>query len=330
MLYRLTVIIYIAFALNTAQAAKQVIFNASYDIARELFAAYNPLFAKFWLETTGNEITIKQSHAGSSKQANAILYGMKADVVTFNQVTDIQILYEKGKMIPENWASRLPDNSAPYYSTIAFLVRKGNPKNIHGWEDLVRKDVSIVLPNPKTSGNGRYSYLAALAYAKETFQEENQQYSYLKKLLSHVAVFDIGGRSATTSFVERGLGDVLLTFESEVNNIKKEYADKEFEIIVPNISILAEFPVTWIDKNVDKNRTKDIAKAYLNYLYSEPAQKLLISFNYRVHNPNLMQINQKKFPKVSLKTVEEIAGSWSQVMKNEFASGARLDQLQRN
>lgn len=318
--------LFAALIFGSAHAADQKLLNASYDIARELFTAYNPLFIKHWKETTGQQVQIRQSHAGSSKQANAILHGMKADVVTFNQVTDVQVLADKGHLLPQNWASRLPNNSSPYYSTTAFLVRKGNPEEIHGWADLVKNEVRVVFPNPKTSGNGRYTYLAALGYAQDHFQGEDAQYAYLKKLLAHVAVFDTGGRGATTSFVERGLGDVLITFESEVNNIKKEYADKAYEVVVPKLSILAEFPVAWIDHNVAKNGTEALAKDYLNYLYSKPAQKLLASFHYRVRDP---QINADTFPQVRLKTVEEIAGSWPQAMKTHFASGARLDQLQQ-
>lgn len=312
-----------------AQAADQTILNTSYDIARELFAAYNPLFQTHWQETTGNTIEIKQSHAGSSKQANAILHGLKADVVTFNQVTDVQVLADKGHLIPEDWASRLPNNSSPYYSTTAFLVRKGNPKGIHDWGDLVKDDVQVVFPNPKTSGNGRYTYLAALGYAQDNYDSEDAQYAYLKEFLSHVVVFDTGGRGATTSFVERKLGDALITFESEVNNIKQEYGDQGFEVVVPKTSILAEFPVAWIDKNVEKNGTEAVAKEYLTYLYSQPAQELLASFNYRVHDPVVVEANAEKFPEVKLKTVEEIVGGWENAMKTEFSTGGKLDQLQR-
>lgn len=314
---------------NLSYAENQTLLNASYDIARELFATYNPMFAKHWQEKTGNTVEIKQSHAGSSKQANAILHGLKADIVTFNQVTDVQVLADKGHLIPENWADRLPNHSSPYYSTTAFLVRKGNPKNIHDWGDLAKPDVKVVFPNPKTSGNGRYTYLAALGYAQDAFDSEDKQYDYLKQLLSHVAVFDTGGRGATTSFVERKLGDALITFESEVNNIKKEYPDEQFEVVVPKVSILAEFPVAWVDKVTEKNGTTEIAKEYLNYLYSPEAQELLASFNYRVQDKDVATQHATKFPPVKLKTVEEIAGGWANAMKTQFASGGKLDQLQK-
>ena len=329
MSYKPVLAVFAALFFGSAEASDQKMLNASYDIARELFTAYNQLFIEHWKETTGNKVEIRQSHAGSSKQANAILHGMKADVVTLNQVTDVQALSDKGHLLAKNWATRLPNNSSPYYSTIAFLVRKGNPKKIRGWADLVKEEVGVVFPNPKTSGNGRYTYLAALGYAQDHFQGEDAQYAYLKKLLAHVVVFDTGGRGATTSFVERDLGDALITFESEVHNIQKEYPAKGYEVIVPNPSILAEFPVAWIDRNVEKNGTEALAREYLNYLYSTPAQKLLASFHYRVRDPRIIELNADKFPQVQLKTVEEIAGTWPQAMKMHFASGARLDQLQQ-
>lgn len=318
-----------ALSLGTAQAANQTILNASYDIARELFAAYNPLFDKYWQEETGDKITIRQSHAGSSKQANAIIHGMPADVVTFNQVTDVNAIAEKSDLLAKDWAQRLPNNSSPYYSTMAYLVRKGNPKHITDWGDLTKDDVQIVFPNPKTSGNGRYTFLAAKGYAQEAYPNDvTAQNAFLKKLLAHVVVFDTGGRGATTSFVERGLGDVLITFESEVNNIQKQYAKDGYEVVVPKTDILAEFPVAWIDKNVAKHGTEKVAKAYVNYLYSKPAQELLASFNYRVHNPEVIAANKDKFPDVKLLTVEQIDGSWAQAMEKEFSSGGALDQLQ--
>ncbi|MDC0610814.1 thiosulfate ABC transporter substrate-binding protein CysP [Vibrio sp.] len=314
-----------------ATAADQTILNASYDIARELFAAYNPIFAEHWKEETGKSIEIKQSHAGSSAQARSILQGMPADLVTFNQVTDVQILHDRGNLIPENWKTLLPNNSSPYYSTTAFLVRKGNPKNIHDWGDLAKDDVASVFPNPKTSGNGRYTYLAALGYAQKTFGKENEakQDAFLKTFLKNVAVFDTGGRGATTSFVERGIGDVLITFESEVNNIRHQYGEDKYEVIVPKTSILAEFPVAVVEKNAKKHNTLDVSKEYLNYLYSEKAQRLLAGFNYRVHNEKVKAEFADKFPQVDLLTVEQIVGDWDTAMKTQFNSGAKLDQLQR-
>ena len=314
-----------------ASAADQTILNSSYDIARELFASYNPLFAEYWKEKTGKTIEIKQSHGGSSAQARSILQGLSADVVTFNQVTDVQVLHDKGKLIPANWQDLLPNASSPYYSTTAFLVRKGNPKNVQDWGDLAREDVSSVFPNPKTSGNARYTYLAALGYAQKAFGKDNEakQDEFLKQFLANVAVFDTGGRGATTSFVERQLGDVLITFESEVNNIRKQYGEDNYEVVVPKTSILAEFPVAVVERNAKRNGTTDVATEYLSYLYSEDAQRMLAGFNYRVHDETVKAEFADRFPEVELLTVEQIIGGWDQAMKTQFANGAKLDQLQR-
>lgn len=318
------------FSTQTAFTAERELLNTSYDIARELFAAYNEQFQEYWQEKTGDTVTINQSHAGSSKQAQAIIQGLKADVATFNQVTDINILHERGNLIPENWADRLPNNSSPYYSTMAFLVRKGNPKNIENWDDLVSEDVNLVMPNPKTSGNARYTYLAALGYAQETFGDDQEKIDqFLSDLLGRVKVFDSGGRGATTTFIERGIGDVLLTFESEVLNIADRYDNGEYEVVTPKISFLAEFPVTWIDEYVEQNGTGDLAKAYLEHLYSEEAQRLLAGFNYRVHHEDVKAEFSDRFPDVKLLPIQEIAGSWENAMETHFASGGKLDQLQR-
>lgn len=315
-------------ALGTAQAADQELLNSSYDIARELFSAYNELFTEQWQAQTGKTVEIKQSHAGSSRQAQAILQGLRADVVTYNQVTDVDILHERGKLIPADWRDRLPNASSPYYSTMAFLVRKGNPKNIHNWDDLARADVKSVLPNPKTSGNGRYTYLAALGYAQKTFGDDQAAIDkFLRTVLANVAVYDTGGRGATTTFVERGIGDVLLTFESEVNNIA--VLNPDYEVVVPKISFLAEFPVTWVDKSVQHNGTEDLAKAYLEGLYNEDAQRLIAGFFYRVHNEKVKAEFADRFPEIELVPVEQLGGSWEKVMREHFASGGKLDQLQR-
>ncbi len=312
-------------------AADQTILNSSYDIARELFSAYNPLFAEHWQQKTGQSVEIRQSHGGSSAQARSILQGLSADVVTFNQVTDVQVLADRGRLVDANWQDKFPNASSPYYSTIAFLVRKGNPKNIQDWNDLVRDDVSSVFPNPKTSGNARYTYLAALGYAQQQFGYENhaEQDSFLRQFLANVAVFDTGGRGATTSFVERGLGDVLITFESEVNNIRQQYGVDDYHIVVPKTSILAEFPVAVVERNAKRKGTYEVAKEYLSYLYSEPAQRLLAGFNYRVHDETVKAEFAERFPAVELLTVEAIAGGWEKAMQDHFANGAKLDQLQR-
>lgn len=317
------------FSTASHSVAKEVtILNSSYDIARELFAAYNPLFVKHYKKLANTDVKIRQSHAGSSKQARAILQGLAADVVTFNQVTDIQILHDGGKLIPQDWQQRLPNNSSPYYSTTAFLVRKGNPKNIDNWDDIVNSKAELVFPNPKTSGNGRYTYLAALGFAQQKYSQQQQVDDFLRQFLALVKVFDTGGRGATTTFVERNIGDVLITFESEVNNIKAQYPQHEFEVVVPKTSIMAEFPVAWVDSSIAKNDTAKVAKEYLNYLYSEPAQRLLAGFNYRVHNAKIKAEFSDQFPASKLLSVEEIAGGWAKANKNHFASGAKLDQLQ--
>ncbi|ATG16857.1 sulfate ABC transporter substrate-binding protein [Providencia alcalifaciens] len=315
--------------MSSASLTAAELLNSSYDISRELFAALNPEFEKQWAQENPQEpLTIKQSHAGSSKQALAILQGLKADVVTFNQVTDVQILHDKGQLIPADWQARLPNNSSPYYSTMAFLVRKGNPKGIKTWDDLARSDVKLVFPNPKTSGNGRYTYLAAWgAFNQENGKGSPKTREQMQQFLKNVEVFDTGGRGATTSFIERGLGDVLISFESEVNNIRSQYGESDYEVIVPPVDILAEFPVTWIDKNVQKNGTEKAAKAYLNYLYSPEAQNIITRFNYRVNDKQVMAENKSKFPATQLFTVESQFGNWTNVMNEHFSTGGEFDQL---
>ncbi|WP_265497382.1 thiosulfate ABC transporter substrate-binding protein CysP [Providencia rustigianii] len=315
--------------MSSASLTAAELLNSSYDISRELFVALNPEFEKQWAkENPQDPLTIKQSHAGSSKQALAILQGLKADVVTFNQVTDVRILHDKGNLIPADWQARLPNNSSPYYSTMAFLVRKGNPKGIKTWDDLVREDVKLVFPNPKTSGNGRYTYLAAWgAFNQENGKNTPQTREKMQQFLKNVEVFDTGGRGATTSFIERGLGDVLISFESEVNNIRSQYGESDYEVIVPPVDILAEFPVAWIDKNVQKNGTEKVAKAYLNYLYSPQAQNTITSFNYRVNDKSVMDANKSKFPDTKLFTVESQFESWPKVMDVHFSTGGEFDQL---
>ena len=317
------------FLLLAGSAQATELLNSSYDVSRELFVALNAPFEKQWAEQNqGDKLTIRQSHAGSSKQALAILQGLKADVVTYNQLTDVQILHDRGNLIPADWQTRLPNNSSPFYSTMAFLVRKGNPKHIHDWQDLVKSDVKLVFPNPKTSGNGRYTYLAAWGAAnKADGNDLAKTEQFMQRFLQNVEVFDTGGRGATTTFAERGLGDVLISFESETNTIRNQYAQQGFEVIVPKTNILAEFPVAWVDKNVAANHTEKAAKAYLNYLYSPEAQKIITQYYYRVNNPELMAQQKARFPPVTLFRVEETFGGWDRVMKTQFASGGELDKL---
>ncbi|HCH49728.1 MAG TPA: sulfate ABC transporter substrate-binding protein [Proteus sp.] len=312
----------------SSYAGAAQLLNSSYDIARELFTALNSDFKTQWdAQHPDDKITIKQSHAGSSKQALAILQGLPADVVTYNQVTDVQILHDKGNLIPTNWQQRLPNNSSPYYSTMAYLVRKGNPKNITSWEDLTRDDVKIVFPNPKTSGNGRYTYLAAWGAFEKAYGTDEKTREAMTKFLKNVEVFDTGGRGATTSFIERDLGDVLISFESEVNNIRKQYGEDDYQVIVPPVDILAEFPVAWVDKNVQRNDSENVAKAYLNYLYSPKAQEIITQFNYRVNDKAVMAQKAAQFPATSLFTIEEVFGDWNNVMKTHFSTDGTLDKL---
>ncbi|MDR5905692.1 thiosulfate ABC transporter substrate-binding protein CysP [Franzmannia qiaohouensis] len=310
-------------------AAERELLNSSYDIARELFSAINPEFIAHWQEQHGEEIDVQQSHGGSSAQARAILQGLRADVVTYNQVTDVQALADDG-LVAEDWQDAFDNNASPYYSTTAFLVRKDNPKGIESWDDLVREDVQMVFPNPKTSGNGRYTYLAAWGFAEEHFDgDEEQIHDFMRTFLRNVAVFDTGGRGATTSFIERGIGDVLISFESEVNNIRGEYGSDDYEVIVPPVSILAEFPVAVVGPNAERNGNLDLAEAYIDYLYSEDAQRQLAGFNYRVHHEAVVEEFADQFPETELLRVEDVFGSWDEAMENHFANGALLDQLQR-
>jgi len=318
----------LALLLSTGAQATELL-NSSYDVSRELFSALNAPFEKQWAQQhPGDTLTIKQSHAGSSKQALAILQGLKADVVTYNQVTDVQILHDKGKLIPADWQQRLPNASSPFYSTMAFLVRKGNPKHIRDWNDLVRNDVKLIFPNPKTSGNARYTYLAAWgAFDRTDGKDKAKTEALMTQFLKNVEVFDTGGRGATTTFVERGLGDVLISFESEVNTIRNQYAKDGYEVIVPKTNILAEFPVAWVDKNVEHNHTEAAAKAYLNYLYTPAAQQIITQFYYRLNTPQWLAQQKDRFPQTDLFRVADDFGSWDQVMKTHFVSGGELDKL---
>ncbi len=315
--------------LSSAQAedkAPSEILNVSYDIARELYAQINPAFQAEWQKQSGQTIAIKQSHGGSSKQARSIIEGLPADVVTFNQVTDVQVLADKGLVRPD-WQQAFPNGASPYYSLPAFLVRKGNPKNIKNWDDLVRPDVKLVFPNPKTSGNARYTYLAAYAFALEKFAgDQAKAKEFVRQLLANVPVFDTGGRGATTTFVERETGDVLITFEAEVNGIQKEFGADKFDIVVPPVSVLAEFPVAVVDKVAEKRGSKKVAAAYLNFLYSDPAQEILAKNFNRVRNPKIQQKYAAQFPNVRLYTVE-LFGGWANIQKVHFAEGGILDQV---
>ncbi|MDH7789561.1 sulfate ABC transporter substrate-binding protein [Ochrobactrum sp. AN78] len=327
------IILYAAVALGLgaapvhAQEPKEIL-NVSYDIARELYEQVNKAFVVDWKAKTGEDLTVNQSHAGSSKQARSILEGLEADVVTFNQVTDVQVLHDKGDLIPADWQKRLPNNSSPYYSFPAFLVREGNPKNIKNWDDLARDDVKVIFPNPKTSGNARYTYLAATAYANEAFKGDQEKvHEFIGKIFKNVPVFDTGGRGATTTFAERGIGDVLVTFEAETRGTEKVLGEDKYDVVVPEVSLLAEFPVTVVDKVVDKRGSRKIAEAYLNYLYAPEGQEILAQNFNRVHDKDVIAKHKDIYPDVRLVTVEDAFGGWEKVQKDHFAEGGVLDQL---
>jgi sulfate transport system substrate-binding protein len=303
------------------------ILNVSYDIARELFVQLNPAFIAEWKAKNGQTLEIKQSHAGTSRQARSILEGLQADVVTFNQFTDVQVLADR-KFVAADWQKKFPNNASPYYSLPSFLVRKGNPKNIKDWSDLVRPDVKSVFPNPKTSGNARYTYLAAYAFALEQNKgDQAKAQDFVKKLLANVPVFDTGGRGSTTTFVEREIGDVLLTFEAETNGIRREYGDKGFELVTPSLSLLAEFPVAVVDRVAEKRGSKQVANAYLTFLYSEAAQDILAQNFNRVHHPKVKEKYKAQFPELKLVTVDDVFGGWEKATKDHFAEGAILDKV---
>lgn len=311
----------------TAHADEPTLLNVSYDVTREFYQKYNKLFVDHWKNKTGQTVKVNQSHAGSSKQARAIVDGLQADVATMNQSTDIDLLADKG-LVAKDWPKLFPNNAAPYTSTILFLVRKGNPKNIKDWDDLVRDGVGVIIPNPKTSGNGRYSYIAAWGYAlKKNNNDEAKAREFVAKLLSNIPVLDTGGRGATATFAQREIGDVLLTFENEVHATVKELGADKYEVVVPSTSILAENPVAVVTGVTEKRGTTDLAKAYLDYLYSDEAQELVASFYFRPSSEKILQKYADRFPKLELLTVDEVAGGWQKALKVHFADGGVFDQI---
>lgn len=308
-------------SVSASASAADKLLNASYDVARELFVKVNEAFI------AGHPgVTIDQSHAGTSKQARAIVEGLEADVVTFNQIPDIDFLVKNG-FVSDDWQKDFPNNSSPFYSLPSFLVRAGNPKNIKDWNDLVRDDVKVIFPNPKTSGNARYTYLAATAYAKEAFNDQEKVTQFVTKLFDNVPVFDTGGRASTTTFVEREIGDVLITFESETTGIRKEFGEDKFESVVPSVSLFAEFPVAIVDKVADKHGSRDLAKSYLDFLYTPEGQRIVAENGNRVNDKTVAAEFKDKFPEVRLVTVEDVFGGWQKIQEEHFASGALLDQI---
>jgi len=309
------------FLATASASAADKLLNASYDVGRELFVQINQAFI-----AKHPGVTIDQSHAGTSKQARSIVEGLGADVVTFNQVTDIAFLVKNG-FVSADWQKSFPNNASPFYSLPSFLVRAGNPKNIKDWDDLVRDDVQVIFPNPKTSGNARYTYLAATAFAKEKFKgDEAKVKEFITALFNHVPVFDTGGRAATTTFAERGIGDVLITFESETQGIAREYGTDKYQQVVPSISLLAEFPVAVVDKVADEHGTRDLAKSYLDFLYTPEGQEIEAENGLRVRDAAVAEKFKDKFPDVRLVTVEEVFGGWDKVQAEHFADGGLLDQ----
>lgn len=311
-----------------ATAADISLLNVSYDPTRELYQDYNAAFAKYWKAKTGDNVTVKASHGGSGKQARAIIDGLDADVATLALAYDVDQLHEKGKLIPKDWQKRLGHNSAPYTSTIVFLVRKGNPKKIKDWNDVVKPGVAVITPNPKTSGGARWNYLAAWAYAlKNNNNDEAKAKEFVGKLFKNVPVLDTGARGATTTFVERGIGDVLLAWENEAFLAQKELGPDKFEIVVPSLSILAEPTVTVVDKVVDKRKTRAVATAYLEYLYSEEGQEIAAQNYYRPTLESVAKKYEKSFPKVSLVKIDEVFGGWQKAQKVHFADGGTFDEI---
>jgi sulfate/thiosulfate transport system substrate-binding protein len=309
-----------------SQAAGPTLLNVSYDVARELYKEINPAFIKQWKATAGEDITVNQSHGGSSKQARSVIDGLEADVVTMNQSSDIDAISSKGKLIPEDWAKRLPNNSAPTTSTTVILVRKGNPKGIKDWADLAKPGVSVVIPNPKITGNGRYTYVAAWGGLVKGGATPAQARETVQKIFANVPVFDGGGRAATTTFAQRNIGDALCTFESEINLIKQEFGDN-FEVVYAKWSIQAENPVSVIDKVVDKKGTRKQAEAYLRFLWSDEAQEIAAKHQLRPRSEKLLAKYAKDFPKINTFTIDEAFGGWTKAQKDHFDDGAIYDQI---
>ena len=302
--------------------------NVSYDPTRELYQDYNAAFSKHWKETKGQDVTISQSHGGSGKQARAVIDGLEADVVTLGLAYDIDALAEHGELVAKNWQTRLPDNSTPYTSTIVFVVRKGNPKGIHDWPDLIKAGTQVIAPNPKTSGGARWAYLAAWGYGlKANGNDESKAREYVATLYKNVPVLDSGARGSTTTFAQRGIGDVLLAWENEAHLAQKEFGADNFEIVAPPLSVLAEPPVAVVDKVADKHGTREVAQAYLEWLYSPEGQEIAARNFYRPRNAEVFAKYEAQFPKITLFTVDEVFGGWQKAQHTHFDDGGVFDQI---
>lgn len=314
----------------TGAIAKDVqILNVSYDPTREFYEQYNKAFSKYWQGKTGDTVTVRQSHGGSGKQATSVINGIEADVVTLALAYDVDAIAERGR-IDKNWIKRLPDNSAPYTSTIVFLVKKGNPKQIHDWNDLIKPGVSIITPNPKTSGGARWNYLAAWGYAlHHNNNDKAKAQEFLKALFKNVEVLDSGARGATNTFVERGIGDVLIAWENEALLATKDLGSDKFEIVTPSESILAEPTVSVVDKVVDKRGTREVADAYLKYLYSTEGQTIAAENYYRPRDLAVEKKFAAEFPKLKLFTIDQVAGTWAEAQKDHFSTGGIFDQISK-
>lgn len=314
--------------LSGSALAKDIqLLNVSYDPTRELYQDYNAAFSKYWQGKTGDKVTIRQSHGGSGKQATSVINGLDADVVTLALAYDVDAIAERGS-IDKNWITRLPDNSAPYTSTIVFLVRKGNPKQIHDWPDLIKPGVSVITPNPKTSGGARWNYLAAWGYAlHHNNNDQAKAQDFVKALYKNVEVLDSGARASTNTFVERGQGDVLIAWENEALLAVNEVGKDKFDVVVPSESILAEPTVSVVDKVVDKRGTRDVATEYLKYLYSPEGQRIAARNYYRPRDPAVAKEFAKEFPQLKLFTLQETFGDWQKVHTTHFANGGSFDQI---
>jgi sulfate transport system substrate-binding protein len=311
-----------------ASAAPVTLLNVSYDPTRELYEAVNKAFTAHWLVQSGQQLEIRQSHGGSGKQARAIIDGLQADVATLALGYDVNALYKQSRMIPENWATRLPYNSAPYTSAIVFLVRRGNPKNIRDWADLIRPGVAVITPNPKSSGGARWNYLAAWAWAlRQPGGSDSSAKAFVQKLYQGVPVLDSGARGATITFVDRGIGDALLAWENEALLAKKQLAADKLDVIVPSLSILAEPPVTVVDKVVDRRGTRAIAEAYLKSLYSKEGQEIIAQNFYRPRDPEVAARYAGQFPALKLVTIDDTFGGWDKAQRVHFDDGGTFDQV---
>ena len=314
-------------ALGPALAQTKVeLLNVSYDPTRELYVEFNAAFAKYWKAKTGQDVTIKQSHGGSGKQARGIIDGLDADVATLALAGDTDALHANGKLIPQDWQKRLPHNSSPYSSTIILVVREGNPKGIKDWDDLVRPGIKVITPNPKTSGGARWNYLAAWEFAKRKYGGEDKAREFVKKLYENVPVLDTGARGSSITFAQRNQGDVFISWENEAYLLEKEFGSK-FDVVYPSISVLAEPAVTVVDRNVDRKGTRKVAEAYLDYLYSDEGQEIAAKNFYRPISPKVQAKYAKTFPKLNLFTIDQAFGGWSKATQAHFADGASFDQI---